>query len=111
MSTEPRPPQLGLFDPTPPPTPDFDGETYEPRHDKARLNAQLERVVKVMRDRLWRTLEEISKATGDPQASVSARLRDLRKPKFGEHVVERRRRGVAMKGLFEYRLTLVEREP
>ena len=52
----------------------------------------------------WRTLAEIEAACGDPQASISARLRDFRKVEFGEHAVERRRRGVGYRGLFEYRV-------
>ena len=79
----------------------FDGETYEPALDGARLSREYDRVFRLMRDGEWRTLADISEATGDPQASVSARLRDMRKPRFGSHTVERRRCG---EGLFEYRL-------
>jgi hypothetical protein len=49
----------------------------------------------------WRTLAEIETATGFPQASISARLRDLRKPKFGPYIVERQRR---RPGTWEYRV-------
>ena len=42
----------------------------------------------------------------EPQASISARLRDLRKPRNGGYVIERRRRGEAAKGIFEYRMVL-----
>lgn len=80
-----------------------DGHTYVASIDKTRLNAQTERVFQVMRDGAWRTLDEIAGITGDPPASVSARLRDLRKEKFGGFAVGRRRR---TKGLFEYRLIL-----
>lgn len=79
----------------------FDGETYEHDKDQSRLAAQLGRVRMLMADARWRTLEEISAVTGDPPASVSARLRDLRKERFGKHQVDRRRR---TKGTFEYRL-------
>ena len=58
---------------------DFDGSTYKPDRDSQRLNAQGLRVWKLMSDQGWRTLKEISAATGDPEASVSARLRDFRK--------------------------------
>jgi len=37
----------------------------------------------------WYTLAEISEATGAPEASVSARLRDFRKPKYGNFVVDK----------------------
>lgn len=84
---------------------DFDGDTYQLDLDKIRLNAQLRRVVDVMRDGHWRTLEELARATGDPESSVSARLRDLRKARFGAFTVARRRRGEAERGLFEYRVS------
>lgn len=86
----------------------FDGATYEPEHDQVRLNAQTERVRRLMADGHWRTLAEICLATGDREASVSARLRDLRKPRFGAFDVERRRRGEASRGIFEYRLNIRE---
>lgn len=79
----------------------FDGQTYEHSKDSSRLAAQMNRVRELMADGHWRTLAEIEAVTGDPQASVSARLRDLRKERFGQHTVERRRRGP---GTFEYRL-------
>lgn len=81
--------------------PERDGETFDAVLDGERLNAQQQRVLTLMQDGHWRTLDEISQVTGDPPASVSARLRDLRKERFGKHTVERRRR---TKGLFEYRL-------
>ncbi len=84
----------------------FDGETIE-AEDGERLSKQLERVYFLMRDGRWRTLEEIAGATGDSMQSVSARLRDLRKPKFGGHTVERDRLG---RGLFAYRLKIEEAE-
>jgi len=86
----------------------FGGDTYEPELDESRLKAQLNRVRKLMRDAEWRTLAEISEVTGDPQASVSARLRDHRKEQFGGHTVNRRRRGEGRRGLFEYQLILHE---
>lgn len=86
--------------------PDFDGETYEPEFDHERLGAQALRVWGLMRDGTWRTLAEIEAACGDPQASISARLRDFRKHDFGDHTVERRRRGEGRCGLFEYRVVM-----
>lgn len=90
-------------DPTEP-GPDFDGDTYERPLDRLRLSGQLGRVMGTMEDGRWRTLAELSAATGDPEASVSARLRDLRKRKFGGRVVEARRRGDPTRGAWEYRL-------
>ena len=80
---------------------DFDGATYESGRDRGRLFAQLQRVKALMSDHGWHTLGELERRTGDPQASVSARIRDLRKPRFGGHVIERR---YVADGLHEYRL-------
>ena len=79
----------------------FDGETYESDLDHGRLAAQLHAVRQFMADGQWRRLAEISEAVGAPEASVSARLRDLRKDKFGAHAVARRR---CAPGTFEYRV-------
>jgi hypothetical protein len=38
----------------------------------------------------WLTLDELSKLTHYPPASISAQLRHLRKPEYGGHVVEKR---------------------
>ena len=78
-----------------------DGTTFDPFKDMQRLNEQARRVFELMRDENWRTLREISDATGDPEASVSARLRDFRKPHLGGCTVNRRRRNG---GLHEYQL-------
>jgi predicted dehydrogenase len=79
---------------------DFDGRTYERPRDHDRLFAQLTRVRGVMADHAWHTLDAIAARTADPPASVSARLRDLRKAKFGHLTIERR---YLDRGLFEYR--------
>jgi hypothetical protein len=84
----------------------FDGETYAPAFDHERLRGQAHRVYLLMADGSWRTLAEIAAVTGDPEASISARLRDFRKQRFGDHSVERQRRGEAIRGLWEYRLLL-----
>lgn len=80
----------------------FDGKTYEPKLDRARLKGQLSAVKFLMLDHKWRTLSEIALKVGGSEAGVSARLRDLRKERFGAHTVERRR--IKESGLFEYRL-------
>lgn len=71
----------------------FDGETFEEKRDSLRLNAQLRRVRDLMLDGEWRTLAEIGGRLGIPEASASARLRDLRKERFGNYDVERRNLG------------------
>lgn len=88
--------------------PEFDGVTYDPSLDHRRLTIQLGRVYRALLGPagycLWKTLGEISATTGDPEASISARLRDLRKNKFGAHIIEGRRRGDPNSGHWEYRL-------
>lgn len=61
-----------------PPSSDRFGSTYDAAFDFTRLNAQQARVWEVVKDGKFHTLAEISARTGDPEASVSARLRDLR---------------------------------
>ena len=82
----------------------FGGVTVDENRDGDRLRAQLHRVRTLMWDQAWRTLAEISAVTGDPEASISARLRDLRKKKFGEHVMNARIRGPQELGLWEYQV-------
>jgi len=79
----------------------FDGVTYQPDRDHKRLNGQLMRVYLLMKDGQWRTLDRIAKDVGGSPASISARLRDLRKAKYGSRVVER---AYVEKGLFQYRV-------
>lgn len=81
-------------------TPHFDGETYDPDRDHMRLTSLLNAVLTIVSDGKWYTLFELAEATGAAEASISARLRDLRKPKFGGHTVERR---YISHGLWEYR--------
>jgi hypothetical protein len=81
----------------------FDGATYEPEHDKARLTSQLARVRKFMSDERWHTLDEIVAFCGGTTASASARLRDLRKQRFGAFVILRQR-VLPQRGLYAYKL-------
>ena len=84
--------------------PRFDGAVFDPALDQNRLTKQLGRVFDLMRDGHWRTLQDIARATGDPESSISGQLRHLRKPRFGSYVVEKRRLGIPESGCFEYRL-------
>lgn len=88
--------------------PEFDGETYEPAEDQARLTGQALAVFQTMQGGAWWTLCSLSNATGASEASVSARLRDFRKARFGAHTVERER---VSKGLWRYRLIVNPRLP
>ena len=85
---------------------EFDGDTYEPEIDHDRLSTQLQAVKMLMADGEWRTLDEINLVVPGSVAGISARLRDLRKDKFGGYIVERRRSHIAIAGLFEYRLAV-----
>ena len=69
--------------------------------DKVRLGHQLILVRDATLNRGWMTLAAIEAATGAPQASVSARLRELRARGF---LVERRRTAPES-GLFVYRVS------
>lgn len=84
----------------------FDGPTYEPALDRDRLGRQLKKVLYEMAKGEWLTLAELEARIWEPQASISARLRDLRKPRNGGYTIERRRRGEAARGIFEYRMVL-----
>lgn len=86
------------------PEPHFDGATYEPELDHPRLTKQIKRVVDVMKGGTWYTLVQVSRLAAAPEASVSARMRDLRKWKFGRHKVHRRRMEGDKRGLFQYSL-------
>ena len=84
----------------------FGGSTLTKR-DLPRLGKQLRAVYDVMADGQFRTLTAIADAvranTGIVASapSVSARLRDLRKAKFGGFKVNRRAAG---EGLFDYQV-------
>lgn len=75
--------------PSPAPHRAFDGVTYDAQRDHVRLKGQQEAVYELMKDGQWRTLRWISERLKQPEASISARLRDLRKVKYGSHVVDK----------------------
>lgn len=81
----------------------FDGYTFDIRRDGWRLTRQLTRVRAVMSDNNWHTLDEIHRLTGgkDSTAAISARLRDLRKERFGGYTVERE---YVANGVWKYRV-------
>lgn len=82
----------------------FNGPEYVQARDCDRLMHQHERIRSLMCDGHWRTLAEIAAVTGDPESSISAQLRHLRKPRFGSFVIERSARGDKAHGLYQYRL-------
>jgi hypothetical protein len=79
----------------------FDGSTYDDARDGERLGRQLAAVYQTMKDGEWVTLADLADIARGSVASVSARVRDLRKEKFGAHIVERR---YVAEGVWEYRL-------
>jgi hypothetical protein len=81
--------------------PTRDGATYDHARDARRLAGQHNRVLAVLQDGEEHTLAEISRRTKDPEASVSARIRDLRKERFGGHTIHRR---YVERGLHTYQL-------
>ncbi len=76
----------------------FGGSTYSAPRDFDRLGSQLDRVEALMADGAWRSLSGIRERCGGGEASISARLRDLRK--LGKTVERRHVKG----GLWEYRV-------
>lgn len=86
----------------------FGGDTFNEQEDGARLRRQLKAVWAVMYDGQWHTLHELSQLVDAPEASVSARLRDFRKSKFGGYFVERERIPHA-NGLHRYRIPFCNR--
>lgn len=89
--------QLRLDEWTPSAT-DRHGSTYDSGRDFVRLNKQQADVWAVVKDGQWHTLHGISSATGHPEASVSARLRDLRG--MGREI----EREYVERGLWRYRV-------
>jgi hypothetical protein len=81
--------------------PGFGGDTYDPDRDGSRLQRQLAAITAAMRDGAWHTLAELHQTCGAPEASVSARIRDLRKAKFGSHQIES---AYVERGLWRYRM-------
>lgn len=79
----------------------FNGSNYIPQRDDIRLRGQIKRVWDVMKTGEWLTLTEIAKATSDPEASISAQLRHLRKHRFGAHTIDKLYLGM---GLYAYKL-------
>jgi hypothetical protein len=86
----------------------FDGDDYQPERDDERLTTQYDRIFAAMKDTQWRTLSELERITGDPEASISAQIRHMRKKRFGSHTVNKRYMG---NGLYEYQLIVNVVEP
>lgn len=88
----------------------FDGRTYVPERDGKRLKSLLDAVCHVMSDGKWRTIPEIHRELSilgfyGTETSISARIRDLRKPRFGAFEVISQ--PTDQKGLWAYRIEVI----
>lgn len=83
----------------------FGGATFQEKRDGARLRGQLRAVFSLMSDGQWRTIEQIAQRVSGSDAGVSARLRDLRKKRYGGHTVERK---YVSNGVWMYRVLVGE---
>jgi hypothetical protein len=74
------------------------------------MGRQLKAVYTIMLFGEWETFASIRASLwrydniGISEAGISARLRDLRKPEYGSHVIVRR--ATNHKGVFEYRMVM-----
>lgn len=95
------------YTPRHPQAPMFDGETYSKQFDCERLTGLMRAVYDLMKDGEWRTAAEIKDIIQrGSEGGIGARMRDLRKAKWGSHDVPSRRRGDEKNGLYEYRMVL-----
>lgn len=81
--------------------PIFHGSDIDMNRDAKRLTGQLLDIYALMKDGNWRTLNEISKITGHPPASISAQLRNFRRVEFGSFDLQKNYLG---NGLYQYRI-------
>jgi hypothetical protein len=98
----------------------FGGAGYDPQFDRARLTLQVERIRSYMLLAGWKTLRgiktDLERAYAPavfPESSISAQLRNLKKPPYSHRLDKRRRAGVhgPGAGIWEYRLLAPERWP
>ena len=68
----------------------FPGPEYDSELDFERLTLAKEKILALMLDGEWRTVERVSLLTRVPQNSAQAQLRHLRKPRHGGYIVETR---------------------
>jgi hypothetical protein len=88
--------------------PPRDGATYDHEQDGPRLFQQAADVWSAMHDGRWYSLQALHEMTGYPTQSISARIRDFRKKRFGAHIVDKKRHGL-YRGTWFYRLVPNER--
>lgn len=101
--------QLDLLKDYKPPIPNlhFAGATFDAILDIERLGEQQRRVLGAMEDGTWRTLSQIAAITGDPEASISARLRSFNGHEYLKQyflMESRRLTGAERSGCWQYRV-------
>ena len=86
--------------------PDFDGDDYVADRDNARLTNQIDKVRMYMENAGYLTVKQIAADLKQPEPSVSAQIRNLRKDRFGARTVNREYRG---DGCYAFKLEPKER--
>ncbi len=84
----------------------FDGATFVAERDELRLTPQFEAVKSIMLDNNWHTIPELKElltagGISATEPAISARIRDLRKIRFGGYTVIRE---YITNGLWQYKL-------
>jgi hypothetical protein len=74
--------------------------TLDPKLDRPRLDTLLGKVLWALESGQRMTLREIQAQCGGSEAGISARIRELRNKH--NYTINKRRRGVASAGLWEY---------
>ena len=85
-----------------------DGATFDPELDGKRLGSRLKIVAFCLSNGHYWTLSALSGAANCSECSASARLRDLRKPRFGGYLIERKR---FKDGMWMYRIVTERNGP
>lgn len=80
---------------------EFVGSDYQKERDYERLKKQYQVIFDLMKDGVFRTLQQISDITSFPPASISAQLRHSRKARFGSNILNKQYCG---NGLYKYQL-------
>ena len=86
--------------------PDFDGDDYVANRDNTRLTNQIDKVRMYMENAGYLTVKQIAADLKQPEPSVSAQIRNLRKDRFGARTVNREYRG---NGCYAFKLEPKER--
>jgi len=86
----------------------FQGSNYDPALDGERLAKQLDRVYRIIKDGKKRSLQRIQTdiygeyGIKDPESSISAQLRHLKKKQFGCHTIKKERAKTKTHGTWLY---------